>query len=868
MLCDPAASELLARDFDFREKSVYRRSMMVAAVKEKKGGAVAERNLFVFLFLVVKSFYCAQTHTYAQTMPPSLQHPASLSPAPHRRFGARTSAALGIAKSPIFSPGKRRRKDIGDYWIGKTLGKGSSGRVKLGIHKITGEKVAIKIIARAQLASNTSIERAVKREIAIMKLIRHPNIVGLVDVIDLDDSPNLYLVLEYVQGGELFEHLVSKGRLSEDEARKYFQQIIFGLDYCHRHLICHRDLKPENLLLDTNMDLKIADFGLASLQPDGSLLETSCGSPHYASPEIVNGVPYNGAAADIWSCGIVLYALLCGHLPFDDGNIRELLIKVRAGKYNLPNFLSSNARDLLQKILVVHPEQRYTMSQIQQHPWFTEVPPPNPCVLPDPPTAAEIGRPVSCREEIDERLLESLKVLWTDNTTEQVIHALLNDEHNMQKVTYVLLQRHANRYWQEHRDDNDRLLSPHYRYRSQQPRKRPVTICVDAASDRLMHDLDRMLRIADGTTSTKDPSPPVPSKPAIIHTPSSPFQRRQPHWPYSPPPVYNQYQQEQRIPWWQQNASIGSPSLDPHSPMLAAQSYRQDSHPQQPQHQFHHISHMLSPRTPTHQSVFHPLYNVQQQPGLPSPSSPPLASLDQQYASVPKNESCGRAPHPLWHRPNRIDPETQHQHPFKALGNQQQYLPFVFHDTSSIPESSTARRVTQPPPSALQPQPQPQPQPQSQRTGSSTPRLASWLPGLFHFKQPKVCSIDCLARDEQDAVAKVARVVERCMRGTIIERMDSQGRIRRKGEMVLTTHDTTKPIFLRFKVDVRQISRLGVFRVSFIQQQGDGVALTIAAQMVSKELETYEQESILLAGTSAGFISPQQQQQQQQPFRF
>ncbi|KAG1441092.1 hypothetical protein G6F56_011637 [Rhizopus delemar] len=179
--------------------------------------------------------------------------------------------------SEPLSPGKRPRQEIGEYWLGKTLGQGTSGCVKIGIHKLTGEKVAIKIIPKSYLASNLSAERSVKREIAVMKLMKHPYIISLLDVIDLSDSPNLYLVLEYVQGGELFEYLIINGKLSEEEARKYFQQIITGLDYCHRHLICHRDLKPENLLLDEEKNIKIADFGMASLQPTGSLLETSCG---------------------------------------------------------------------------------------------------------------------------------------------------------------------------------------------------------------------------------------------------------------------------------------------------------------------------------------------------------------------------------------------------------------------------------------------------------------------------------------------------------------------------------------------------------------------------------------------------------------
>ncbi|ORX60335.1 Pkinase-domain-containing protein [Hesseltinella vesiculosa] len=328
----------------------------------------------------------------------------------------------------------RRRKEIGDYWLGRTLGKGSSGRVKLGYHKITGEKVAVKIISKSYLASSTSTERSVKREIAIMKLIQHPHILRLVDVIDLPESSNLYLILEYVQGGELFEYLVQQGRLSEIEARTYFRQIIFGIDYCHRHLICHRDLKPENLLLDDHCNIKIADFGMASLQPSGAFLETSCGSPHYASPEVVAGIPYNGIASDIWSCGVILYALLCGHLPFDDNDIRELLRK---------------------------------MHQLQQHAWFNGPSMSKQPVLPPLPTPDDLARPVCQVSDLDDRLLDTMKTLWADRSTVDLIHALMDNSYNMEKVTYMLLLRHAKTYFA----GNDRAVE------QQKKKPRPTTIC-------------------------------------------------------------------------------------------------------------------------------------------------------------------------------------------------------------------------------------------------------------------------------------------------------------------------------------------------------------------------------------------------------
>lgn len=191
--------------------------------------------------------------------------------------------------------------------------------------------------------------------------------------------------MEYVEGGELFDYLVSRGRLHADEALHYFQQIISGVDYCHRFNICHRDLKPENLLLDDERNIKIADFGMAALERGGKLLETSCGSPHYASPEIVavrcclttlsasipytdelrlrfeQGLNYHGASSDIWSCGIILFALLTGRLPFDDENIRTLLAKVKAGKFTMPSELPTDAQDLIRRMLEVDPKLRITV---------------------------------------------------------------------------------------------------------------------------------------------------------------------------------------------------------------------------------------------------------------------------------------------------------------------------------------------------------------------------------------------------------------------------------------------------------------------------------------------------------------------------
>ncbi|OAD72168.1 hypothetical protein PHYBLDRAFT_5776, partial [Phycomyces blakesleeanus NRRL 1555(-)] len=249
-----------------------------------------------------------------------------------------------------------------DYWLGKTIGRGASGRVKLGIHRRTGELVAVKMIARSQLVSSSSTSRSVQRELAVLQLLYHPNLVELRQV--LQDTFYVYFVMEYVQGGELFQVLSDRGRLPETEVRALFSQLMTGLSWCHSHHICHRDLKPENILLDKDKkNIKIADFGMSSIISPGDLLRTSCGSPHYASPEIIKGTPYDGRATDIWSTGVILYVLLTGHLPFDDPNMGRLLSKIKTGRYRrLPKYLSDEARDLLQRLLVVDPKERMTVS--------------------------------------------------------------------------------------------------------------------------------------------------------------------------------------------------------------------------------------------------------------------------------------------------------------------------------------------------------------------------------------------------------------------------------------------------------------------------------------------------------------------------
>lgn len=255
---------------------------------------------------------------------------------------------------------------IGRYQIIKTLGEGSFGKVKLAFHLTTGQRVALKIINRKTLAK-LDMQGRIEREISYLRLLRHPHIIKLYDVIKLKDE--IIMVIEFA-GKELFDHIVQKGRMPEAEARRFFVQIICAVQYCHRHKIVHRDLKPENLLLDEDLNIKIADFGLSNLMTDGNFLKTSCGLPNYAAPEVISGKLYAGSEVDVWSCGVILYVMLCGRLPFDDDFIPALFKKISSGVFTIPSFLSQGAKEIIQKMLIVDPLNRITIDQVMETEWF------------------------------------------------------------------------------------------------------------------------------------------------------------------------------------------------------------------------------------------------------------------------------------------------------------------------------------------------------------------------------------------------------------------------------------------------------------------------------------------------------------------
>ncbi|THG01519.1 hypothetical protein TEA_027118 [Camellia sinensis var. sinensis] len=256
---------------------------------------------------------------------------------------------------------------IGKYQLSRTIGEGTFAKVKLATNTENGQHVAIKIIDKHMVIENNLIYQ-VQREIRTMKLLRHPNIVRIHEVIGT--KTKIYIVMEYVSGGQLSDKLSYINRLNEREARKHFQQLIDAVDYCHCRGVYHRDLKPENLLLNSKGNLKVSDFGLSALRKPGDLLSTACGSPSYVAPELLMNKGYEGAAADVWSCGVILFELLAGYLPFDDRNLMNLYKKILRAQYTFPEWFTESQKKLISKILDPNPRTRITIPEIIEDQWF------------------------------------------------------------------------------------------------------------------------------------------------------------------------------------------------------------------------------------------------------------------------------------------------------------------------------------------------------------------------------------------------------------------------------------------------------------------------------------------------------------------
>ncbi|XP_029111332.1 serine/threonine-protein kinase SIK3 homolog isoform X1 [Scleropages formosus] len=320
---------------------------------------------------------------------------------------------------------------VGYYDIERTIGKGNFAVVKLATHIVTKAKVAIKIVDKTQLDDENL--KKIFREVQIMKMLRHPHIIRLYQVMETERI--LYLVTEYASGGEIFDHLVAHGRMAEKDARRKFKQIVAAVYFCHCRNIVHRDLKAENLLLDHNLNIKIADFGFSNIFSPGQLLKTWCGSPPYAAPELFEGKEYDGPKVDIWSLGVVLYVLVCGALPFDGSTLQNLRARVLSGKFRIPFFMSTDCEYLIRHMLVLDPSRRLSMEQICKNKWMKQGDP-------DPEferLIAECEQVKSDRETelINEQVLMAMVEMGLDR--ERVLQSLHTDAYDHYSAIYSLL---------------------------------------------------------------------------------------------------------------------------------------------------------------------------------------------------------------------------------------------------------------------------------------------------------------------------------------------------------------------------------------------------------------------------------------------
>ncbi|KAG8136471.1 hypothetical protein E2320_005052 [Naja naja] len=333
---------------------------------------------------------------------------------------------------PISSQSQQKPLRVGFYDIERTLGKGNFAVVKLARHRVTKTQVAIKIIDKTRLDSS-NLEK-IYREVQIMKLLNHPHIIKLYQVMETKDM--LYIVTEFAKNGEMFDHLTTRGHLNEHEARKKFWQILSAVEYCHSHHIVHRDLKTENLLLDANMNIKLADFGFGNFYKSGEPLSTWCGSPPYAAPEVFEGKEYEGPYLDIWSLGVVLYVLVCGSLPFDGPNLPSLRQRVLEGRFRIPYFMSQDCELLIRRMLVVDPTKRITIAQIKQHKWMQA----DPCLQQQHSLPFSMQNYNSNLGDYNEQVLGIMQTLGIDR--QRTIESLQNSSYNhFAAIYYLLLER-------------------------------------------------------------------------------------------------------------------------------------------------------------------------------------------------------------------------------------------------------------------------------------------------------------------------------------------------------------------------------------------------------------------------------------------
>ncbi|XP_076138623.1 serine/threonine-protein kinase SIK3 homolog isoform X1 [Alosa pseudoharengus] len=359
-------------------------------------------------------------------------------PSPGVNHPSRPSPATGCITNPGHPGSRPPPARVGYYEIERTIGKGNFAVVKLATHVITKAKVAIKIVDKTQLDDENL--KKIFREVQIMKMLRHPHIIRLYQVMETERM--IYLVTEYASGGEIFDHLVAHGRMAEKDARRKFKQIVAAVHFCHCRNIVHRDLKAENLLLDHNLNIKIADFGFSNLFSRGQLLKTWCGSPPYAAPELFEGKEYDGPKVDIWSLGVVLYVLVCGALPFDGSTLQNLRARVLSGKFRIPFFMSTDCEYLIRHMLVLDPSKRLSMEQICKNKWMRQGDP-------DPEFERLIAECEQVKTEretelINEQVLLAMSEMGLDR--ERTLQSLHTDAYDHYSAIYSLLSERLKKH--------------------------------------------------------------------------------------------------------------------------------------------------------------------------------------------------------------------------------------------------------------------------------------------------------------------------------------------------------------------------------------------------------------------------------------
>ena len=348
-----------------------------------------------------------------------------------QRSRSRTGVKQGSNGRISIKNRPQQGKTVGHYMLGKTLGEGTFGKVKTGTHILTGEKVAVKVLEKSRIVEKADVTR-VAREIKILKRNLHHNVIQLFEV--LDTPATIYLIMENADRGELFDYIVAHQRVEEPQACYFFHQIIDGVDYLHSMEVTHRDLKPENLLLQISargLVVKIVDFGLSNTHDGGRQLKTACGSPCYAAPEMIAGNGekyYEGPKADIWSIGVILFALVCGYLPFEDANTSRLYKKILAGDYSTPKWISTEVKDLITNILNTDPATRYTIANIRAHVWYNRI---------DMKQAPAVDKPGE--GEIDEAVVEECEKLGLKR--QALMESIVAGHHNNATTTYYLLKK-------------------------------------------------------------------------------------------------------------------------------------------------------------------------------------------------------------------------------------------------------------------------------------------------------------------------------------------------------------------------------------------------------------------------------------------